>query len=104
MFTKDDLINLPRYSMYLKMMIDGVASKSFSALIIPANYKPIHLRKKPLHFLERIMAEKGHRLRKVYLKDTHNLLRKIKSRSNLIDFKVCIAAKIVSVVILLLPL
>lgn len=30
-FTQDDLVNLPRYAMYLKLMIDGAASAAFSA-------------------------------------------------------------------------
>lgn len=30
-FTEEDLINLPRYSMYIKLMIDGASSKPFSA-------------------------------------------------------------------------
>lgn len=30
-FTQDDLVNLPRYAMYLKLMIDGTASQPFSA-------------------------------------------------------------------------
>jgi hypothetical protein len=30
-FTEEDLINLPRYSMYLKLTIDGTSSKPFSA-------------------------------------------------------------------------
>jgi len=30
-FNKQDLINLPKYSMYLKLMIDGTASRPFSA-------------------------------------------------------------------------
>jgi hypothetical protein len=30
-FNGDDLINLPRYSMYIKLMIDGTTSKPFSA-------------------------------------------------------------------------
>jgi len=30
-FTEDDLVNLPRYSMYLKLMIDGASSLPFSA-------------------------------------------------------------------------
>jgi Type IV secretion-system coupling protein DNA-binding domain len=34
-FTEEDLINLPRYSMYLKLMIDGTSSKPFSANTIP---------------------------------------------------------------------
>ena len=30
-FTEEDLVNLPRYSMYLKLMIDGATSQPFSA-------------------------------------------------------------------------
>lgn len=39
-FSEDDCIHLPRYSMYLKMMIDGVTSKPFSADALPL-LKPI---------------------------------------------------------------
>jgi hypothetical protein len=38
-FNEEDLINLPRYSMYLKLMIDGTTSKPFSAMTLPP--KPI---------------------------------------------------------------
>jgi len=31
-FTQDDLVNLPRYAMYLKLMIDGTSSLPFSAV------------------------------------------------------------------------
>jgi len=34
-FSQDDLVNLPRYSMYLKLMIDGATSKPFSATTLP---------------------------------------------------------------------
>jgi DNA helicase HerA-like ATPase len=34
-FSEDDLVNLPRYSMYLKLMIDGATSKPFSAAGLP---------------------------------------------------------------------
>jgi hypothetical protein len=34
-FSEDDLVNLPKYSMYLKLMIDGTTSKPFSATTIP---------------------------------------------------------------------
>lgn len=30
-FTEEDVTNLPKYSMYLKLMIDGATSKAFSA-------------------------------------------------------------------------
>lgn len=34
-FNADDLVNLPRYSMYLKLMIDGATSVPFSAQTLP---------------------------------------------------------------------
>ena len=34
-FLEEDLINLPKYNVYLKLMIDGVASKPFSAITLP---------------------------------------------------------------------
>lgn len=34
-FNEDDFVNLPRYSMYLKLMIDGATSKPFSAIALP---------------------------------------------------------------------
>ena len=32
-FAVDDFINLPRFNIYLKLLIDGVGSKAFSAKI-----------------------------------------------------------------------
>lgn len=34
-FTMNDLVNLPKYNIYVKLMIDGAASKPFSALTFP---------------------------------------------------------------------
>ena len=34
-FTEEDLVNLPKYNIYLKLMIDGVASEPFSATTLP---------------------------------------------------------------------
>jgi len=34
-FTENDLINLPKYNIYLKLMIDGVAGDAFSAVSLP---------------------------------------------------------------------
>ncbi len=36
-FSVDDLLNLPNYHMYLKLMINGAPSKPFSAVSLPAN-------------------------------------------------------------------
>ncbi len=38
-FSEEDLINLPRYSMYLKLMIDGATSKPFSAITLPPQFE-----------------------------------------------------------------
>jgi len=35
MITMNDIINLPKYNVYLKLMIDGIASNAFSALALP---------------------------------------------------------------------
>ncbi|HUT21796.1 MAG TPA: type IV secretion system DNA-binding domain-containing protein [Candidatus Bipolaricaulota bacterium] len=34
-FTEEDLVNLPKYNVYLKLMIDGVSSDPFSATTLP---------------------------------------------------------------------
>ncbi|MDD3085379.1 MAG: TraM recognition domain-containing protein, partial [Candidatus ainarchaeum sp.] len=34
-FTEEDIVNLPKYEMYLKLMIDGIASDPFSAKGLP---------------------------------------------------------------------
>ncbi len=34
-FTEEDIVNLPKYEMYLKLMIDGIASSPFSARGLP---------------------------------------------------------------------
>lgn len=38
-FTENDLVNLSKYNVYMKLMINGVASKAFSAQTIPPNWK-----------------------------------------------------------------
>jgi len=43
-FNQDDLINLPRYSMYLKLMIDGATSQPFSATSLPPPIPGISLK------------------------------------------------------------
>ena len=34
-FTEEDIVNLPKFQVFLKLMIDGVASRPFSALTMP---------------------------------------------------------------------
>ncbi len=34
-FTQEDLVNLPKYNVYMKLMIDGIASDPFSARTLP---------------------------------------------------------------------
>lgn len=43
-FSESDLVHLPRYSMYLKLMIDGTTSKPFSAISNPPNTKKYNLK------------------------------------------------------------
>jgi len=38
-FTADDLVNLPKYNIYLKLMVDGVATSPFSATTLPSMAK-----------------------------------------------------------------
>lgn len=39
-FTADDLVNLPKYNVYLRLMIDGIASEPFSATTLPPLSQP----------------------------------------------------------------
>jgi hypothetical protein len=45
-FVETDLLNLTKYDMYLKLMIDGVASEPFSATGLPPAASPDHLEEK----------------------------------------------------------
>ncbi|MCC2630664.1 MAG: hypothetical protein K0S38_473 [Candidatus Paceibacter sp.] len=40
-FTQEDIVNLGRYQLYLKLMIDGVTSQPFSATTLPPIEKPL---------------------------------------------------------------
>ena len=40
-FTENDLVNLPKASVYIKLMIDGVASRPFSAQTLPPESIPL---------------------------------------------------------------
>jgi len=40
-FTANDLVNLPRYTIYVKLMIDGLVSRAFSAQTLPPYPSPI---------------------------------------------------------------
>ena len=39
-FEVTDLVNIPKFNIYLKLMIDGVASNAFSAATLPPEWKP----------------------------------------------------------------
>jgi len=44
-FTMNDLVNLPKYHIYIRLMIDGVASRPFSAETLPPyKYPPFNFR------------------------------------------------------------
>lgn len=48
-FSVNDLVNLPKYSIYLKLMIDGIVSRAFSATTLPPYSLP------PVSFKEEII-------------------------------------------------
>ncbi len=64
-FNEDDLITLPRYSMYLKLMIDGATSAPFSAATLPPQINKGSLKGKAIELSrkkygrERIIVEKS---------------------------------------------
>ncbi|MEI7890993.1 MAG: type IV secretion system DNA-binding domain-containing protein [bacterium] len=37
-FVQNDIVNLPKYNIYLKLMIDGIAGDAFSATVLPPVY------------------------------------------------------------------
>ncbi|MFH1866779.1 MAG: type IV secretion system DNA-binding domain-containing protein [Patescibacteria group bacterium] len=45
-FTQTDLVNLPKYNIYLKLMIDGLTSDPFSAITLPPVAQLTHSRDK----------------------------------------------------------
>lgn len=45
-FTQTDIVNLPKYQVYLKLMIDGVASQAFSASTLPPTWPQQNNREK----------------------------------------------------------
>lgn len=49
-FTEEDLVNLPKYGMYLKLMIDGATSRPFSAFTLPKKTLEIDNSQKVLRY------------------------------------------------------
>ena len=47
-FSAMDLVNLPKYNIYIKLMIDGLASKPFSATTLPPFEKPLESNKEKI--------------------------------------------------------
>lgn len=45
-FMMNDLVNLPKYNIYLKLMVDGVATRAFSAQTLPIIYEQFNLAEK----------------------------------------------------------
>lgn len=45
-FTPEDIINLPKYNIYLKLLIDGVTSQPFSAITLPPIAQVTHSHEK----------------------------------------------------------
>jgi hypothetical protein len=64
-FNEDDLINLPRYSMYLKLMIDGATSKPFSAYTIPIKNYSVSYKDNIISFSQKNYGKKKEDVEKV---------------------------------------
>lgn len=73
-FTAQDLIGLPNFNIYLKLMIDGVTSRPFSALTLP----PMALKNKN----EDIKAKVIESSRKIYTKSKEEVENEIKKWSS----------------------
>lgn len=63
-FTASDFINLPKYSFYIKLMIDGVTSKGFSALSLPPS--------EMLHFHKKVIVQQAQAKFKQVEAELHN--------------------------------
>ncbi|MGC8881031.1 MAG: type IV secretion system DNA-binding domain-containing protein [Minisyncoccia bacterium] len=75
-FTKEDLINLPNYHFYIKLMIDGTLSKGFSAINIPPQQLP------EISYIDLIIEYS----RKLYSREAKEVEREI-AYWELLDFK-----------------
>jgi len=66
-FTANDIVNLPKYNIYLKLLINGLASRAFSAATIAPAPNP------PRSFKEEIIVSS----RKLYSRDREDIEREI---------------------------
>ena len=76
-FNESDMVNLPKYAMYIKLMIDGATSKPFSANTIAVDTEKTFLRKDVLHF-----SQKG------YGKNREDVEREISLRHKHVDSEI----------------
>lgn len=67
LFAESDFINLPKYSIYLRLLIDGVASKPFSAVTLP-------LKPSQASYKEQIIASSRNRYAKTQREIEANIL------------------------------
>lgn len=52
-FNKADLVSLPAFHIYLKLMIDGTTSHPFSAVTLPLSIKPHNLKSEVIRYSQR---------------------------------------------------
>jgi hypothetical protein len=52
-FSEDDFVNLPKYSMYLKLMIDGATSRAFSAFSLPPKQQSHSFKKDAIEYSQK---------------------------------------------------
>jgi type IV secretory pathway TraG/TraD family ATPase VirD4 len=69
-FNKDDLVNLPNYHIYLKLMIDGATSRPFSAIALPPPKKKTSHKKEVLQLSREKYARSREKVEREILSST----------------------------------
>ena len=65
-FTETDLINLPRYSIYLKLLIDGSTSMPFSAQTLPLIQTKYYLKNEIISYSRKLYAQEKEIVERVF--------------------------------------
>jgi hypothetical protein len=88
-FSAEDIVNLDKYQLYLRLMIDGVGSKPFSAVALP----PIHregksFKEEILENSRRVFGKSREDVEKEILEWHHTSYAEVKPKSAPMDFPV----------------
>jgi hypothetical protein len=71
-FTREDVINLPQYHIYLKLLIDGTQSQPFSAVTLPIQAKKYHLKQECVYYSRKrygVEKQNAHHIQPLHVKD-----------------------------------